>query len=156
MWNTPGRPAPAGGTFRLEPETYDLTRLLPSSGPVLTVRFRTLNGFQFQAVRLPPGAAETAARCIRRVFEIQPPAGEPHHCAVEITPAARSLIFEATGCDFAPDDPVWDLVSRTSLCAHLWEGAEPLPETLLIYRISREQREAVRAMTHLETGDRRP
>lgn len=146
MWSTPRSVSPFTTRSGFEAEELDLRRLLPALGPEPTVSFRTLKGFQFRAVTLSPGAAEATVGRIRRVYEIQPPAGERCYCAVDVTDAVRSMIDRDAGREFPPDHAVWDLVCRTSLCARLWDEADVPPDSLLVYHINREQIDAVRVL----------
>jgi len=137
---------------------HSLGRLLPRLSPVplLTpiIHFRTLNGFRFWPLQLPEDVEETAALRIRRVFEIQPPAGECVRCAVDVT-AVRGLVAEVAGRDLTPADSVWVEVCRTSLSAYLWERAELPPESFAVYSLGREQLEVVRSMIGVDAGSGR-
>ena len=116
----------------------------PWPGP--QIQFRTLNGFHFWSVPLPPDEQETEALRIRRAFEVTSPEGQTHPVAVEVTMSVRSEVREIASREFEPWDPLWDTVCRMSLCQYLWEHAELPPEILPAYGLSREQVQAVRAM----------
>ena len=123
-----------------------LQRLDERPLPTPQIQFRTLNGYHFWAVPLPPEALETEALRIRRAFEVCAPGGEAHPVAVDVTMSVRSEVREIAGREFEPWDPLWDTVCRAALCLYLWEYTELPPEILPVYGLSREQIQTVRAM----------
>ncbi|MBI3911228.1 MAG: response regulator [Armatimonadetes bacterium] len=137
-------------------EEFSLTRLLPPelfpAGRELDVpyiSFRTLNGYHFWPVPLPPGGQETEALRVRRAFEVKAPGGEIRRCTVDITASVRGLVRERTGQDFPPEHAIWDTLCRMSLSDYLWEQAEFPPDNLLVDGLTRSQWETVRAMAGL-------
>lgn len=139
-----------------EPHTeIDLTHLLPRAHqPRETplIHFRTLNGYRFWSAPLPSGSVETDALRIRRGFEILAPGGERRYCAVDITTSVRGTVADYTQREFGPEDPMWDMLCKSALSNYLWEKAEFPPDNLLVYGLTREQLELVRAMAGVHTG----
>jgi FixJ family two-component response regulator len=132
-----------------------LTQLLPRSGAARPrevgplIQFRTLNGYWFWELPLPPGGEETEALRVRRAFQVKAPSGGEGRCAVEITTSVRELIRQETGRDHPPDDPLWNTVCKGALSHYLWIQAQMPPEVLPIYELTREQLHVVRGLAGL-------
>jgi CheY-like chemotaxis protein len=140
-------------------EEHSLTDLLsptvaiPGSVTQLPpIRFRTLNGYYFWPVSLPEGGEETEALRIRRAFEVKSPAGETRYCAVDLATSIREFVRAEVQRDYAPNDPLWDIVCRSALSNYLWQQASLPPEVLPVYELTREQLHDVRAAVGLGRG----
>lgn len=130
-------------------EDLSLSRLLPAAPSLPSIYFRTLNGYAFWPVSLPPGEEETDALRIRRLFEVRSPSGEAQRCVVDVTTSVRALIRSSTGLEHEPQHALWDLVCKSALSHHLWEKAEFPPENLLVYGLNPDQLQAVRSLAGL-------
>jgi CheY-like chemotaxis protein len=137
-------------------EAHSLAGLLPPTpsetrrSPHLPlIHFRTLNGYMFWPVELPPGAQETDALRIRRAFEVKSPVGETRYCAVDLAASIREFVRAEVQRDYPPDDPVWDMVCRSAMANYLWQQASLPPEVLPVYELTREQLHDIRAAAGL-------
>jgi len=133
----------------------DLTHLLPRLPELRDtplVHFRTLNGYRFWPLALPSGGEETDSLRIRRGFEILAPSGERRHCAVDICTSVRGTVADFAHQEFPPEHQMWDVLCKSALSNHLWEKAEFPPDNLLLYSLTREQLELVRAVAGVHTG----
>jgi hypothetical protein len=139
---------PRGPVDMDHPHLVRVTPRRPSFGLPM-VHFRTLNGYKFWPVPLPSQEQETAALRIRRGFQVQSPTGERQRCAVEITTSIRSQVAVHIGRDLPPDHEIWDTICRSFLGNHLLESARMPSENLLVFGLTKEQTEIVRAMSAL-------
>jgi CheY-like chemotaxis protein len=109
-----------------------------ATGPPL-VTFRTLNGFSLWPVEVPEEEETTDALRIRRIFEVQAPNGGRSRTAVDVTTAVQEMIRQELGRELPAFDPLWETICRYMLSNELWRNPQLPPDTLVVYRLSREE-----------------
>jgi CheY-like chemotaxis protein len=127
-----------------------LAKALPSREPPASPRrgpapdeplvtFRTLNGFGLWPVEVTAEEEMTDALRIRRIFTVRAPGGEQTRTAVDVTTGVQEMIREELGRELLPSDPLWETICRYMLSNELWRNPRLPPDTLVVYRLSREE-----------------
>jgi CheY-like chemotaxis protein len=103
------------------------------------VTFRTLNGFSLWPIEVPEEETTTDALRIRRLFEVRAPSGECTRTAVDVTTGVQEMIREELDQELPPSDLLWETICRYMLSNELWRNPQLPPDTLVVYRLSREE-----------------
>ncbi len=113
------------------------------------IHFRTLNGYRLWLADLPQGEEETDSLRIRRVYEVRAPDRQRRLVAVDIATSVRGRIQDLTGCDYPPSAVVWEAICRSSLSDYLRAEDQLPPENILVYSLTAQQNQTVRALAGL-------
>jgi hypothetical protein len=103
------------------------------------VTFRTLNGFSLWPIAVPSEEETTDALRIRRIFEVRAPGGERARTAVDVTTGVQAMIRDELARELPSSDALWETICRYMLSNELWRNPRLPPDTLVVYRLSREE-----------------
>lgn len=103
------------------------------------VTFRTLNGFSLWPIEVPGEEETTDALRIRRIFVVRAPGGARTQTAVDVTTGVQTTIRAELGRELPDSDPLWETICRYMLSNELWKNPQLPPDTLVVYRLSREE-----------------
>jgi CheY-like chemotaxis protein len=116
----------------------------PPIGP--SVRFRSLNGYEFWPDPATPLSASSTPGTVERTFVVKSPDGRTRHCTLVFTKQARDAVRRETHESSSPADRIWDAVSWSALMNLMWQEPGLPPDRVEISGLTIEQLDVVRSL----------